>query len=425
MNNVRVSAQSRPMTPAEKYYTFLHESWPTNVWFVAELDRVFAPEYVEERWRAFSAGRILTRLMPTPHLTIVDGGTSRVDFQSREVPEAEIDDEIVREALTSHGTEKVVHCRYWSLPEQGTSRVCLIAHHAILDGRAGLSELQAFIRFLAGEDVEAQELISVPCPPARDPYPWQADRKELINLLRVLGDRNRELGRPGPADWPESSLDRRPRFTTLVQDGDTLAEVEAAAAAYGARPFPALGASGLLAVAGAVAGVDDGTFHLNVSVDLDGGRTLTDRPTAMNVGVVTLRHVVRADRPWDLAAEITESLRVALKRGEGELLFHLARVAAVQDLDQGRDLVAAAINAAPPAVSVTHIGTIPSDADPEWMTGIIANQTPTPNQVMQAVAMEYRGRLIHSVATDDLRMPAEVAQRLADEYGRTFDAMRG
>lgn len=413
------------MTTAEKYYTFLHESWPTNVWFAADLDRVFPPDYVAEKWRTFSAARVLTRLMPTPDLTIVDAGLAKVDFDSREIPEDEIDAELVREASLSHGTEKVVHCRYWPLPEQGRSRVCLIAHHAILDGRAGFEELQQFVRHLAGDEVEPEQELSVPGPPAHGPYPWQTDRKELVSLLRTLGDQNRALGRPLPDPWPASTLERRPRFTTLVQDGGTMAALGAAAAAHGARPFPALGASGLLAVARTVAGVEDGTFHLNVSVDLADGRGHPGQPTAMNVGVVTLRHAVHADRPWDLALEVTGSLRTALKRGEGELFFHLARVAPIQDLEQGRDLVASAINAAPPAVSVTHIGTIPADKDPEWLIGLSANQTPTPNQVMQAVALEYRGHLVHSVATDDLRVPADMARALVGEYGRTIDAMRG
>jgi hypothetical protein len=198
-----------------------------------------------------------------------------------------------------------------------------------------------------------------------------------------------------------------------------------AAASHGARPFPALGASGLLAVARAVAGVEDGTFHLNVSVDLAGPRSVPGPPVAMNVGVLTLRQAVHVDRPWELAVGVTTSLRQALKRGEGDLFFHLARVAQVEDLDRGRDLVAAAIHAAPPAVSVTHIGTIPHERDPEWLVRMYANQTPTPNQVMQAVALEYRGRLVHSVGTDDLRVPAHVAHALVDEYGRTIETLAG
>jgi hypothetical protein len=174
MNNVRVHESGRPMTTAEKYYTFLDESWPTNVTFVAELDRAFPADFVEARWREFSAQRVFTRSMPTPDLTIVDGGTSKVDFQAHEVAPDALDGEIARESMIGHGTEKVVHCRYWTLPGLDRSRLALIAHHAIADGRGGIAELQEFLRFLDGRAVHPQQHLST--PRAEDPnrYPWQA-----------------------------------------------------------------------------------------------------------------------------------------------------------------------------------------------------------------------------------------------------------
>ena len=411
------------MTTAEKYYTFLDESWPTNVTFVAELDRVFPAEYVEARWREFSAQRIFTRSMPTADLMIVDGGMSRVDFQAREVAAEELDDEVARESMIGHGTEKVVHCRYWTVPGLDRSRIALVAHHAIADGRAGIAELQQFVRFLGGIDVPAQQHVSVPRVAERDRYPWQADRKELLALLRALGDRNRELGPPEPSSWPAVTLERRPRFAHLAHPAGTATRLADAAARDHARMFPAIAAAAMTAVVRHVAARDVGTLQLNVAVDLASERPHLNRPPAMNVGVVSQRQSVRVDDPWQLARDVTAALGTSLKRGEGELFFDLSRVDKAEDIGAGTALVAAAIENAAPAASVTHIGTVDAADDPEWLTEIWANQAPTPNQVIQAVSLEYRGRLVHCVTTDDLRVPTVVARSLLADLARAIEDM--
>jgi hypothetical protein len=134
---------------------------------------------------------------------------------------------------------------------------------------------------------------------------------------------------------------------------------------------------------------------------------------------------VRVDQPWQLARDVTTALRESLKRGEGELFFHLSRADKVQDIEAGTALVAAAIEGTAPAASVTHIGTIDAADDPDWVTAIWANQAPTPNQIIQAVSLEYRGRLHHCVTTDDLRVPADVAHALLADYGRLIETMPG
>lgn len=413
------------MTTAEKYYTFLDESWPTNVTFVAELDRAFPADFVEDRWRAFSAQRVFTRSMPTHDLTIVDGGMSRLDFQAREVAAEELDEELARESLIGHGTEKVVHCRYWTVPGLDRSRVAFIAHHAIADGRGGIAELQHFLRFLGGDDLHPQDHLSRPAGPDATRYPWQSDRKELLALLRDLGDRNRELGPLDPEAWPAATLARQPRFASLVQPVGTTQRLTEAAARADARMFPAMAAAAMVCVARHVANRPSATLQLNVAVDLAHERSHGDSPPAMNVGVVSQRQRVRADEPWSLARDITAALRTSLRRGEGELLFHLSRVDKAPDLAAGKALLAAAIEAAPPAASVTHIGTLEAEGDPAWVTALWANQAPTPNQIIQAVAVEYRGRLIHSVTTDDLRVPADDAAALLEDYGRMIESMPG
>ena len=65
MNNVGVPSASRPMTTAEKYYTFLDLAWPTNPILSAEVAVCPPAEQVRARWSEFCARRIYPRLMPT------------------------------------------------------------------------------------------------------------------------------------------------------------------------------------------------------------------------------------------------------------------------------------------------------------------------------------------------------------------------
>lgn len=409
------------MTAAEKYYAFLDSVWPMNLMLVAGLDRVLPPDLVERRWREFTERRILARLRPAADLTVLDGGAD-LAFGTTQLTAGGLQQELARESRIHHGMERPLICRYWTDEGAGRSWVCLIGHHSTVDARGGISELQHFIRFLAGHEIEGQEQISLPEPPSGD-HQWQRDRGELVSLLRELGRAQEAAGPPGPADWPEPSRTREPRFSTVVVTPDRSSALLQEAAHHGTRAFPSLAAAAMVAVAEVVCVSGEETLQLNVPTDLTVSRDDPDRPSAVNVAVLSHRHRVQPGEPWDLARRVDECVRRARERGEGDLFFHLTRVARVEDLDRGARLVEESVRSAPAAVSVTNLGVVDERADPPWLATLAAHQAPTPNQVISSIGLAYRGQQVLSIATDDVRLDPVRAERLVAAYGEVLDAM--
>jgi hypothetical protein len=414
MNNVRVPGTSRPMTIAEKYYAFLDLAWPTNPILSAELDVCLPADKVEARWREFCARRIYPRLMPTSDLTVVDAGAAHLDFDSAELPSAEWEARVARDADTALGHERATALRYLTSPDEGRSFAYLIGHHSIADGRGGLMELQRFLQFLDDRDVPVQDSLSLPS--AGRTYPWQTDRRAMLDVLRDLSNRNRELGQPLPLDWPAASTERRSRLSPINFSPESSAAMLQQARDEGVRVFSAMAAAWLQQVTGTVCGVDEGVVQLNVPVDRSVPSEDPRRPTAMAVGVLGHRYRVQAGAPWPIARDIATTVGQALDRGEGELFFQLARLDAVDDLAVGTEAVGGAIRSAPPAASVTNMGLLDASADPPWVRAMWGNLAPTPNQVISFSTVGYRGRLCSTLWTDDLRVPPAQAASLVSGF---------
>ena len=408
MNNVRVPSASRPMTTAEKYYVFLDLVWPTNPILSAELAVCPPADKVETRWREFCARRIYTRLMPTTDLTVVDAGTSRVDFAAKVLPRAGWAAETAREADTARGPERVTGLRYYASPDEGRSLMYLLGHHSIADGRGGLMELQQFLRFLDDRDVAVQdEISSAAAGPA---YSWRTDRRSMLALIRDLSARNRELGEPLPLDWPAASTERMSRLSPITLSSSASEMVLTRARAEAVRVFSSMASAWMHEVARTICATDEGVLQLNVPVDRSVPNDDPRRPTASAIGVVGHRYRVRASEQWPLARDIAATVQQALERGEGELFFHLARLESIGDLEKGAQAVDAAIRSASPAVSVTNIGVLDASDDPPWVLAMWGNLAATPNQVISFSTTGYRGRLCSTMWTDDLRVtPAQAS----------------
>lgn len=415
-------AAQRPMTVAEKYYAFLDEAWPMNIMLVAELDRCLDLEHVADSWHDFCRLRVFPRIVATGELTLVDSGTSRVEVEARELPADAWDAELARESLVRYGVDTPLRLRYLSDPGAGRSRLYVIGHHAIVDGRVGMAELQLFLRLLDGQPVAPQQGLSVPAPPPT-PRAWQQDRRVLIELLRTLGEANRALGEPAPSTWPAVGADRQPRFGALDFDTADTARLLAAARHHGAGALPTLAAAWLVTVTRELCRTDSAVLQLAVPVDLATPSTDPDRPTAPAVGVVARRHHVDTGAPWELAREIRAGMRESVERGDGELFLHLTRAERIDDLAAGRELVTQSLAGAPPAVSVTNLGVLDPGSDPAWVRSLCGHQAPTPNQVVFVSGVGYRGQLVNSVTTDDLRVTPDQRADLVAGYRDTVAAM--
>ncbi|TQK69430.1 MULTISPECIES: phthiocerol/phthiodiolone dimycocerosyl transferase family protein [unclassified Nocardioides] len=406
----------RPMTTAEKYYTFLDHQWPSNVMISADLARCFEPAAVAAVWDTFRERRILGRAVATEDLTLADPGVRPGHFTARDLPVAAWDAVFDEEATVRHELGLAPRLLYLRSPAEGRSRLILLGHHALLDGRIGLGEVQWLVRLLDGQDVPEQQELSSPPPVAGPTYPWQQDRTAMLDLLRSIRARNVELGAPGPEWWPETSVPCRPRLRQLVLDAEPAAELLATGRRHGSSVFATVAAAWMGIVARELCGADRATVQLAVPADLSTPSPTPNAPTAMSVAVVSRPFRVDAAEPWGLAGEMVATVREALARGEGELFFQLTRTEKVSDLDTGRDLVAAALSAGPPCLVVSNMGVIDPGTDPEWLTFVQGQLAPAPNQVVFVATLSYRGRLIHTIATDDNRIGEERTARLVDSY---------
>jgi len=409
-----MSKKWRPMTPAEKYYTFLDRVSPMNLFLVADLDRALDIDQVADCWPRFVRQRALPRVQVGADLTIGDGGAVG-EFVGMSLPSDGWNAQLSREARAPFGPDRPMRLCYFASPDEGRARLAFVVHHAVTDGRVGVAELQAFIRMLDGQDLEPQPEPPVVVPPAKT-YPWQQHRTELSALVQELRARNEAAGPPDPPDWPRPDRAREPRFFSLLLDGAPAAGFLAAARQHRTRAYAAMAATWLRIAARRLAGSDGGTLQLATPVDITGDNPHDPVPAAPVTSIVANRFRVTPGAGWELAAEINAALDASLERGEGELFFHLTRAAHITDPDAGARVVAAAIASAPPAISVTNLGVVDPGSDPPWLRTMCGYLAPTPNQVIFVSGLGYRGRLVHSISSDDTQLAPEIAAELVAGY---------
>jgi hypothetical protein len=402
------------MTPAEKYFAFLDRVSPMNLFLVADLDRALDIDQVAECWPQFVRQRALPRVQVRSDLTVGDGGTVG-EFTGRELPSTEWDDQLSREAREPFGTERPMRCCYFVSPDEGRARLVFVVHHAVVDGRVGVTELQAFIRAMDGQSVPSQPRVPTVFP-ATTKFPWQQDHAALRALLADIRSRTQQDDVPEPRDWPHPSGPRSPRFFSLTLDGPPVAGFLAAARAHRTKAYPAMAAAWLRVAAGRLTDRHPATWQLATPVDITGANPDPAVPAAPVISVVANRFRVAPEATWELAAEIGAALDASMERGEAELFFHLTRAERVNDLDTGARVVARAIAAAPPAISVTNLGVIDPGSDPPWLRTMCGYLAPTPNQVIFVSGLGYRGRLVHSISTDDTQLDPGVAAALVTGY---------
>jgi len=402
------------MTAAEKYYTFLDRAWPSTAMISADLDRCFDPDDVRRAWREFRARRVLARAAATEDLTIADVGLDHDLFSAEVLPSSAWDRAFERAGDTPRELGVPLSCAYLTSPDEGRSRLILHGHHAIIDGRLGITELQWLVRLLDGQDVPEQQLLSEPAPPSR-PHPWQESRSAMIALLRELKERNASYGTPQPADWPDGSVPRRSWMRHLEIGPETAARVVADGRAHGASPFANVASALLTSTARVLCG-GDATLQFAAPADLGAPPADPGQAQAMAIAVLSRPFRVAVDDRWALAAEVKSGIVEALGRGEGELFFHLTRVEGVGDLAAGRDLIAAALSAGPPCVVVSNMGVVDPGTDPDWLRSVHGQLVAAPNQVVFLALTSYRGRLMHTFATDDARVAPDRRDVLVGEY---------
>jgi hypothetical protein len=165
------------------------------------------------------------------------------------------------------------------------------------------------------------------------------------------------------------------------------------------------------------------TFQLATPVDVTGPAPDSGVAAAPVISVVANRFRVAPDRTWELAGEIGGALEASISRGEGELLFHLTRARQITDPDVGVRVVAQAIAGAAPAISVRNVGVIDPGTDPPWLRSMCGYLAPAPNQVIFVSGLGYRGRLVHSISTDDTQLEPDIAAAIVAGYAEQIRAV--
>ena len=407
---------SRPLTGAERYYAFLDHVAPMNLLLMADLDSTFALDEIEKRWTQFVRLRAIPRLRVMEDLRLADRGPDRVDFRGLEAPSDTWHALMAQESLTPFGFDRPMRLLYLVSPAEARSRLVFVVHHSVLDGRIGIPELQWLIRFIDGQQIPAQQGLTLPLPrPQR--FDWQTDRKRLAEVLRSMSARRAALGAPEPTEWPHRAGDPAPRFCSLTIEGDDARTFLAAAKSHGTRAYSAMAATWLRVAAERLVGSSSATLQLSTPTDLAVPSDDPDRATSPVVSVIGSRYRLEADHNvWDLASQITANVDAAAALGEDELFFHLSRVESIADLDRGVRTVARSLDSAPPAVSVTNLGVIDPGSDPDWVRAMCGYLAATPNQIVFVSGLGYRGRLVHSMATDDGQLAPETAADMIAGY---------
>jgi len=401
------------MTVAEKYYTFLDQAWPSTAMISADLDRCFEPGEVRRAWEEFRTRRVLARTAATADLTLADVGTDQDVFRADVLPSAAWDRVFEEEGDRPCELGVPLRCHYLTSPDEGRSRVIFNGHHAVIDGRIGIGELQWFVRLLDGQQIPDQQLLSE--PPAPTTHPWRESRSAMIELLRELKARNASYGPPQPTDWPDGSTPRRSWLRHLEIGPETSARVVAEGRAHGANPFANV-VSALLASSANVLCGGDATLQLAAPADLGAPPSDPGQAQAMAIAVLSRPFRVEVEDRWTLAAQVKAAITEALQRGEGDLFFQLTRAESITDLAAGRDLIAAALSAGPPSVVVSNMGVIESGSDPDWLRSLHGQLVAAPNQIVFLALTYYKGRLMHTFATDDNRVAPAQRDALVAEY---------
>ena len=415
---------ARPLTAAEKYYAFLDLVSPMNLMMVADLDRSLPLDLVAQRWREFAALRAVPRIRVHGDLTASLSGAADTEFRGSEQGSHEWDGELSLLSRRPFGLDRAMLCRYLTSPGEDVSRIVFVGHHAMFDGRSGVAELQAFVRMLDGQPVPRRAGLPA-SRPSSNTYGWQSDRKQLLALLRDISERNNAAGPAEPKSWSRPAGSRVPRLQSLTLAQDEVAGLLAGARTHGSRVYSAIAASWLITVAEVL--LPDRaapTLQLATPVDIADPASDDDDPASPIISVVANRHRVTSDEPWQLATRIRGALESSLGRGEGELFFHLSRVDAIDDLEAGARVLDRSLAAAHPAVSVTNLGTIDPGTDPTWLRSMCGYLAPAPNQVVFVSGLGYRGRLVHSVSTDDSQLSPQQSEALVAGYRARSTGLR-
>jgi len=323
----------------------------------------------------------------------------------------------VDEVNTQFAAETGPLVRVVLLDGADSSDLLLTFNHVVADGRSGVVIMDEVLRLHGGEELDA-----IPQPEVLDP-PIGAVLGSRLQAVSVAFRQMRQMYRMTPIP-PERWVPAKQRRTGLITEQiDSAAghSLGREARSRGTTMHGALTAAMLMAIEQEMRsadGIDERTLGCATPLDLRRRSGLS--PTAVGIllsGVVS-GHRVRGDTKfWELAAEVSGTLRSTLKGGEILALARLQDMTAfpVHDLDK---MVATAERFNRTAAIVTNLGRLDRSVRApglslERISGLVSNNAnAAASLVLCSTALGGATSLCFTHA--EPLLSAERAQRLVD-----------
>jgi len=323
----------------------------------------------------------------------------------------------VDEVNTQFAAETGPLVRVVLLDGTDNSDLVLTFNHVVADGRSIVVIMDEVLRLHGGE-----ELAAIPQPEVLDP-PNYAVLGSRLQALRVALRQMRQMRRMTPIP-PERWVPPKKRRTGLIAVQMTAPEVRALdreARSHGTTAHGAFTAAMLMAIEQEMRGVDaidERTLGCATPVDVRRRSGLSPKAVGILLsGVVSGHRVGRDTRFWELAGEVSGTLRSTVKGGEIMALARLQDMTAfpVRDLDK---MVVTAERFNRTAAIVTNLGRLDSFVHAprlrlERLSGLVSTNA-NAAAALVLCSMTLGNTTSLNFAYAEPLLPAEKARRLVD-----------
>jgi NRPS condensation-like uncharacterized protein len=327
----------------------------------------------------------------------------------------------------SLGQAPLMRCRYLQFTDCDRSVLALTFHHAIADGRSGVTLLKEILSclFLPGQDTHFPPTIVHQPMHAVFPekYQWHHNPDTAMEVANTRKTEWKRYGRPHAVAWLDQLQVRRlPRFKRIELDQPATQCLLEQCKAHGATMHGALSAAQLLAKYQSMAATEALTFNLGSPIDMR--PHLTGDIPATNLGLyVSLlfsNYRVENDSFWTLAREASKDIKVQVARGEAHLMFAYPKAEDFPPTEEGVAEFAKIMLSSPQSSMISNIGVVDPVQGAGHVEAISFVLCPTPYQVMFTAVSTYADRLILNMAYDAEKLPDDKAIQLAHWIGQAL-----
>lgn len=329
---------------------------------------------------------------------------------------------IERELATPfvEGEAPLMRCLYLRWGSPARCLLVLTFHHSISDGRSGTELMRRLLTRIATDmpPPARQKQVLAPMHALFPPrFRWAEQEKAAEKAVGLLLQDFRRHGDPAPLPWLSTvSASATPKLLRIVLPPDTLRCLSAESRRNDATVNGALCAAHLLAVFKLLPNDDPTRLFLSCPADL---RPYLDPPPPLaptHLYATVIYSTFAVDRTtafWELARDVTATMRGLLARGDGHALYLLYNLDAAASGPVGMARFTKRVLGTPHGPSVSNVGRVPVvEADPA-VDAISFALSPVPYQTVFSSASTYADRLIVNLMFDSARVADETAQAIA------------